>query len=276
MQKSEVESLSLSKSLSSGDDDTDNSIDEEEEPIIELTPRAQRLAMAMLCYYDFVTGRKHYYIDDASVFFDIDEFLIKQSNVSEFLVYVLNYTSFLSSEVCNYFIKMGCDIELVNAKNLEFLNDEINVLSDVQLKMAKISLDNFMRFEEGMPRGNNTTLFGRLKLSNRELLIISAKAVKSGNQTIYLDLITDDLTTDDANHYLLNDYQVDYIIKNWPIEKYINYLAVFADNNNLQTALINRIAFDNWKSCPADIKSVAKTFSVRTALMAYKERLNKK
>jgi len=270
---------------SDSDSDSDNNNEEgeeeeesDDEQIIELSPKAQRLAMALLCYYDFTTGRKHTYIDDVSIFFDINDFLVKQTNVGEFLLYVLNYTNFFLPEVCNYFIKMGCDPELVNAKNLDYVNDVNNELSPQQITMAKFSLDNLMRFEpKSLPRGNNSVLFKKLGLCNRELLIISSRMTTSRlGQTFYLDIIDNNLTVDDANHYLLNDYQLDYIIKHWPVEKYIDYLAMFADNNNLHTILINNIPFDKWSACPPQVKLALKSFSHRVALMVYKDILTKK
>lgn len=265
-------------------DDRDRDSDGEEE-VLELSPKAQRLALGLLCFHDFTVGVKHLYIEDPSVLFILRDFLIRQPNPKDFLLYTLNYTSFFSSEVCLYFNRIASlfpstspdnDLfkDMINAKNLEYLNDEANNLTEEQVKIAKISLDNYMSFvDEGLPRGNNLVFFKRLNLSNQELLIICSRCSGSTSQTMYLDLISKNLTTDDANHYLLNDYQVDHIIKKWPIEKYIDYLAMFADNNLLKDQIIVNVEFKKWSAAPDCVRNVVGKYSARVILMIYKEYL---
>jgi len=280
----------------------------ENQDMLMLTPEAQRLTIAMLCYYDFIVGRLHTYISDVTVMFEISEFLTKQQtlspavaaatavattsaaktqeskSVSDFLTYVLNYTCFLSAEVCNFFIKFGCDPELVLAKNKDYLNDETKTLSDKQLKMAKLTLDLYMRNEESLPSGNNFNMFKKLKLNNREKLIIVQRAGKSIHRITYLELLAGDTLSvaDSTDQHLLNDYQLDYMFKKFKPSQYINYVAVNI-SDRIPNALIDTIPFDIWLKTSADSPTPApvhisslvdnKSYSKRLVLLAYKEHL---
>lgn len=251
------------------DDDDEEAIDhhqrqqdyDEDQSVMMLTAEAQRLATAMLCYHDFIIDRVYGYIQDNSVFFSIANFLNllncqtvidnsskgNKKTVANFLTYVLNYTGFMSAEVCNFFIKFGCDAELVSAKNKDFLNDDNNQLTEEQLKMARHTLNLHMHNENSTPRGNNFVMYKRLNLSAREKLIIAQQAGKNSNRFIYLDLLADDILTveDSTDQSLLNEFQLDYLIKKFRVEQYINYLAINL-SDKVHDYILNSIPIESW------------------------------